>query len=878
MIKRRNRFRLLLALAGGALTPLAWALPGKQAGLTIEWSQLPELPDSTLGFGGPFAGVHHGALLLAGGANFPDGPPWTGAPKVWHDEIYLLEKDAKAWRVVGKLQQPLAYGASVSTSDGVILLGGCDAERAYADVVVLQWDSETQQVTQKTLPSLPKPSAFHAAVLVDSKLYVLAGQQSADPTDTLGEFWVLDLAVPAARQAWRQLPPLPGKARIKTVMAAQTSGSTQKYIYVFSGEIPTRGATEDAVDREYPADAWRFDPAASSEQVAWKRLASPPQPIAAGSAIEVGQSQILTFSGSTGRHIHEPVQERPPFPTDVLSYHTITDAWAKVGEMPTAVVTTSLVRWGDQIVIPSGEMRPGVRTRSVQAATISATKISFGWVNYSILGIYLALLVAMGFYFAGREKSTQDFFLAGGRIPWWAAGLSIFATMLSAITYLAIPARTFATDWVYFPLNCGILLVVPVVAYVYLPFFRRLNVTTAYEYLEQRFDLSIRLFASASFIVYQLGRMGVVVLLPALALSAVTGIDIAICIILMGGLTTLYTALGGIEAVIWTDVVQTVVLLGGAIAAVFIIVSDLPGGFGQLVTEAIAQHKFTWVHMQWDFAGDSLPVIALSLVFLNIVPYTSDQAVIQRYLTTRDEQQAARAIWTNGILAIPASILFFAVGTALFVYFKVHPAAMAPIEKADQVFPWFVAQRMPAGLAGLVIAGIFAAAMSSLDSGIHSISTAVTTDFLRRFWPKLSEHTFLKFAQWLTVVLGALGTGTALLMLSFEIKFLWDLFLGIVGLLLGTVGGLFMLGIFTQRPAAQHAWVGILVSIIALGYTKFATDLNGLLYAPIGMLTCAGVGYLMSLVFPATFQARAGLTIYSVNRAEPPASSAAQAS
>jgi SSS family solute:Na+ symporter len=198
------------------------------------------------------------------------------------------------------------------------------------------------------------------------------------------------------------------------------------------------------------------------------------------------------------------------------------------------------------------------------ASMLSAISRGSGWPNWVVLGGYLAVLVGVGIYFAKREKSTEDFFLAGRRIPWWAAGLSIFGTQLSAITYLAMPARAYATDWSLLPLNIGILLIAPIVIYIYLPLFRSLNVTTAYEYLEKRFHVSIRVLGSLSFVAFQLGRMGIVILLPALALSAVTGANVYLCIALIGLLSTVYTALGGMEAVIWTDVLQAVVLIGGA--------------------------------------------------------------------------------------------------------------------------------------------------------------------------------------------------------------------------------------------------------------------------------------------------------------------------
>ena len=410
-------------------------------------------------------------------------------------------------------------------------------------------------------------------------------------------------------------------------------------------------------------------------------------------------------------------------------------------------VTTVAVPWRDAIIIPSGERSPGVRTRDVLYATRKPLDAKFGALNWAVLGGYLAMLVLLGAFFARRESSSQDFFLASGRVPWWAAGLSIFATMLSAITYLSIPARAYGTNWSWLLLNLGIPIISIVAAYLYLPFFRRLTVASAYEYLERRFHVSLRVFGSLSFVLFQLGRMGIVVLLPALALSAVTGLSVLVCILVMGVLSTLYTVLGGIEAVIWTDVLQTVVLIGGAIAALFAMAGGVDGGFSALFSTAWEADKFRMVNdfhfhdLSW--AQDGIVVILLGAIFSNLLPYTSDQAVIQRYLTTADESKARAAIFTNGILSVPAGILFFLVGTALWSFYRLNPQAMIPLEKSDQVFPWFIAAEMPAGMAGLVIAGVFAAAMSSLDSSMHSIATAVTTDFNARFFPDRSEKSLL---------------------------------------------------------------------------------------------------------------------------------------
>jgi SSS family transporter len=496
------------------------------------------------------------------------------------------------------------------------------------------------------------------------------------------------------------------------------------------------------------------------------------------------------------------------------------------------------------------------------------TAASFGHINYAVLAAYLTLLVVMGFYFARREKTTDDFFLAGRRIPWWAAGLSIFGTQLSAITYLAMPARAFATDWTLLILNIGIFAIAPVVIYLYLPFFRRLNITTAYEYLEKRFHVSIRMFGSLSFILFQLGRMGIVILLPALALSAITGFNIFICIALIGILSTIYTVLGGIEAVIWTDVLQALILIGGAFVALAIIIGNLDGGFNQFVSVATENNKFNIANLNWDWTSDALIVVVLGAVFTNsLVPYTTDQAVIQRYLTTPNEKLAARAIWLNGFMAIFAGILFLLVGTGLFVFYKTSPQHLVALEKTDQIFPLFIARQMPNGLAGLVIAGIFAAAMSTIDSSMHSIATAVTTDFVRRFIPKLSESNYLLFARCLTIALGISATATAMLLASIEIQYLWDFFLGIMGLLGGTLAGLFILGIFTQRVATFHAWIGAIISIAVLLYVKLATDLNSLLFGAIGSTTCFTVALIFSVIKPTKIKYQSGLNIYNIPKA-----------
>lgn len=812
-------------------------------GQQLIWGELPQLP-ATPGYGGPFVGVHGEVLFVAGGANFPSAPPWEGGTKVWYDGIQALEPGSENWLSAGSLPSPRAYGAALTLPEGVALLGGSDAEGCYDECRLLSWDPETRQARLTELPPLPAPCAHPAAAAVGSVIYCAAGSDGSTPTSMVHGFWMLDVSAPEAERSWQELTPWPGPARHKAVAVTQRGRGRGAEFYLFSGEIPT-ASPDGTITYDYRRDAYRYDIADQS----WERLSDLPHPVAAASAIAVGQSQALVFSGSTGEHVHDP-DPRPEFPRRVLAYHTITDTWTTAGEMPQAVVTSGVARWQDRIVLASGEVRPGVRTPAVRSLALSPTQGGFGVLNTIVLGAYLLALVAIGVFFSRRDKTTSDFFLAGQRIPWWAAGLSIFATQLSAITFISTPALAYATDWLVLPGKVMILVMAPIVVLFYLPFFRRLNITSAYEYLERRFNLAVRLFGSASFIAFQLVRMAIVVFLPALALSTITGIDVYACILIMGVLSTLYTVIGGMEAVIWTDVLQTVVLVGGMVLAVFIVAGEL-GGFGAIAEIAQADAKTRiWSSSlsMTDLTSWSLLIGTLALQF---GPYTTDQSVIQRYLTTKDEKAAARSIWLNGLVALPVGMLFMILGTSLYVFFKQNPHLLPLGMQNDEVLPLFVSGQLPAGLSGLVIAGIFAASMSSLDSSMHSIATTCTVDWYRRFRPKATDAKCLRVARGLTILLGIIAISTASALATFDIENLWLFFQSCLGLVSSGLVGVFALGIFTRRTHAHGALVGAAASVGVLIYATFFSTLHFYLYAVLGISVCMVVGYVASLILPA---------------------------
>ena len=886
--------------------PLTGAETSKQATVQLSWQQLPDLPPapnqtSQLGVAGPFVGVHNGALIVAGGANFPDGAPWQrpdaenprAGKKIYWDDIFVLTNgpdtpinDLQWHHAAERLPQPMGYGVAISTELGVICIGGesqpfvTDAAgnetqtvERFDGVFVLGWDpaSETLVTSGRLLdkdsadpslplPVLPQPTTALSGALVDNVIYVAGGDSGEGATNS---FWALDLDQRHSPEGfqWQELPSWPGPPRILSIAAAQNDGY-EDCLYLFSGRSTVPGSPSQLL-----TDAYRYSPSKN----AWTRLTDSPRCLMAGTGLGIGIHHVLIFGGDDGtifqrleqlaitespdnaEQIAQLQESHPGFNRDILAYHTVTNTWTQLADvLPEggSHVTTNAVKWNDKLVIPSGEIRPAVRSPHVWQGQITRTSV-FGTLNYVVLIVYLASLVLMGVWFSRRMKSTEDFFKAGQRIPWWAAGVSIFGTQLSAITFMAIPAKTYTTDWRLLVANLMIIAAAPFVVYYFLPFFRRLNVTTAYEYLEQRFNRPIRLLASGMFILMQFGRIGIVLLLPSIALSVVTGIDVTGCILTMGVLCILYTVLGGIEAVIWTDVLQVVVLIGGAVLCLILIPNSIAGGWNEMIELGESGNRFRLLDFRWDWKEPTFFVIMFGAFGQNLISYGSDQVVIQRYLTTRDEATARRSIWSAALMAIPASLLFFMIGSALFAYFKTHPDQLDPgLQQVDAIFPHFIVNCLPAGIAGLVIAAVFAAAMSSLDSSMNSVAAAVTADFYRRENNR-GTTAELWIARMITVLVGVCGMSFAIWMSRQpDIKSLWDEFAGYLGLFGGGLCGLFLLAIFTQRTSAAAALTGLVVSGVVQVALRNAGAVNPWLYSATGIATCFVVGCSVSFLLP----------------------------
>lgn len=870
------------------------------------------------GVSAPYAGISNGWAVVAGGCNFPDVPAAQGGHKCFYSDIYVLnmaetfsdtpagkgahagkhvyaKKDAYTgatptvpatkWQRVGSLPTAAAYGVGVSVGDGVVIIGGTDGKQSLRSVQLIKVNEdakiagknglmaskEGRVVSIIDLPPLPIGLDNMAGAYGGGYIYVAGGQSNSHESHKAFRLKYPINPLSHKEGQWERLPDFPGVARLQPVAAVQ-QGSVGSFFYLLGGYC-ANGTNADGLRYDPIHRVWTHT---SSIVAGGQKLA-----ISGGAAVNSGASFIVCFGGvdkdifsNALKHpapdymLHEPDWYR--FRNKMLVYNTITDAWSEMeGSYLLRRAGAALVDYvhdgHHQWILIDGEVKPGVRSADVTDTEVSYTA-HFGWLNWLVLIVYLLAMLGMGWYFMHREKSSQDFFTGGGRIPWWAAGISIFATMLSAITYMSIPAKAYATDWTYYPMQICILLIsFPVIKY-YLPFFRRLNVTTAYEYLERRFSYATRLMASVLFIVFMVARMALVLFLPSLAMEAVTGINIYTCIILMAIITIVYCTMGGMEAVVWGDVVQGIILVGGAILAAVYLIIQTEGGVGGFLHIALDNDKLRLFDWSLDWRSATFWVVILGGLANNLISYSSDQTVIQRYLTTKDERSAARGILTNGLMSVFVTIAFFTIGTGLYTFFKTHPAQMdITMQKTDAVFPFFMMSQLPAGIAGLLIAAVFAATMSTIASNINSISTAFTIDMYKKALPHSSDHRLLRTARVAGIISGVLGMLIAILMATTDIQSLLDYFNTILGLLSGGIGALFLMGIFFPRIGKGAALAGFLMGTLTVVLMNFFTQVHFLLFGFISIAVSVVVALLLSLIWPQQTE-QPGLTWRTLNK------------
>ncbi len=447
-----------------------------------------------------------------------------------------------------------------------------------------------------------------------------------------------------------------------------------------------------------------------------------------------------------------------------------------------------------------------------------------------VVGAYVVGIVAYGCYFLKRSRTVEGFAVGSRSMPGWALGLSVLGTYLSSITFLAYAGDAYKSDWSRFVFSLTIPIICVVASVSFIPLYRRKLRISAYEYLEERFRPWARSYAALSFVLLQLGRVGTVLYYLAVAFSEFIGVDLVFIIVVLGIATTIYTVLGGIEGVVWTDVVQVFILLGGALACAAILVFRMPGGLGRIFSVGRAENKFGLAGWSLNLALPTFWVIFIYGIVENLKNFGVDQNYIQRYLAAKSDREARKALWLGGLTYVPVSAIFLFIGTALFAYYRLHtaslPASLRASGGADRVFPFFIVTELPVGVRGLLVAAIFAAAMSTIDSSVNSSASVAVADFYRRYFRRgAGDRQCLRALRMASLAFGVLGTGAALAMI--EAKSALDVWWQISAIFGGGMLGLFLLGLLVRRARHESALVGVIVSVAVIAWATFARGLPG---------------------------------------------------
>ena len=427
------------------------------------------------------------------------------------------------------------------------------------------------------------------------------------------------------------------------------------------------------------------------------------------------------------------------------------------------------------------------------------------------------IILGASFYF--RNKTTDQFTAGGRKLPAWVVGMSIFATFVSSISFLALPGKAFMTNWNAFVFSLSIPFATIMTIRFFIPLYRGIGNISAYYYLEQRFGAWARIYASACYILTQLMRTGAILMLLALPLNALFGWNINTVIILTGLMVMLYTMLGGIKAVIWTDAIQGIILITGAVVSALILTFSMPEGPGQLFRIAIANHKFSLGSFGPSLTESTFWVVLIYGLFINLQNYGIDQNYVQRYMTTGTDREAKASTVFGSLLYIPVSLVFFYIGTALFAYYTAQPDLLPEELKAagagDKVFPHFIATGLPAGITGLLIAAIFAAGMSTVATSLNSTATIVLNDYYKRYFNKnAGEKSSMKVLYISSFLTGAFGILIALTLVGVESAL--DAWWSLASIFSGGMLGLFLLGYFSKKAVKIDAVIGVVIGVIVI--------------------------------------------------------------
>lgn len=478
---------------------------------------------------------------------------------------------------------------------------------------------------------------------------------------------------------------------------------------------------------------------------------------------------------------------------------------------------------------------------------------------------YLIGIIVFGMSFYKKSRSSLEYSTGLGTIPSWVIALSIFATFVSSISFLALPGIAYLSNWNAYVFSLSIPVAIFMAIRFFIPLYRSVGSPSAYTYLEKRFGAWARMYVATFWLLTQVMRVAVILYLLALPMYVILGWDMRLIIIITSASVMIYSIMGGIKAVMWTDAVQAIILMSGAVITLAVLIFSLPGGFVQYVEVASRFEKFSLGSLGLSFTESTFWVVFIYGIFINLQNYGIDQNFVQRYMSARNEKEAIKSAFAGGLLYIPVSLLFFMVGTGLFVYYHVFPEGL-PIEfqqegMSDSVFPYFIVNVLPVGVTGLLVASVFAAGMSTISTSLNAGATVILTDFYKHFKFDAEE----KESVWVLYVTSAAICilGTLISFYIIQVESALDIWWNLSGIFSGGMLGLFLLGFFARKAVNLPAIIGVITGLLVIAWMSLSpayftgaleawkNPLHGYMTIVIGTMVIFFVGFLLSLIMSA---------------------------
>lgn len=766
--------------------------------------------------------LHGGALVHLGGIDATTGLASTS--------IFVFDRPTARWRQTeGALPSPVGAGSAFAAREGILLFAHTTGP-----------ENPIEPLWLTPVPSGFRPGALPAfgpgivpatATIARGFIYVVAGEGGGG-----SRLFSLEVSQIAGADRWHDLGALPTTAPIAAA-TVQLDGERPRLFLIPDFSAQSSGLSRHLVSYAIPDRIWHRHDEVSA-------LPDPPDLLTPGGIAHVYALYPATASAPVARW---------------EVFNTVTQAWTGPLTVPVTgrpvaasaqgTTLTSLYADGETATLLTSTYL--VRTRGLHP------------LDYTILAAFILCLFGISWLHSKSGGSADHYFRGGRNVNWLAAGIAIVATRLSSTSFVAIPAKAFSANLQYAMIPVTNLFGAFIMTRWFVKFFVRLNITSGYEYLEKRFTLAVRMVGSLNYLCFEIARIGLLIVVPAVVLASVARFDLTATIIVVGFVATLYTAVGGIKGVVWADTFQIIVKVVGLFIALISVFFLIRGDLSDMLATASSEGKLRVIDWSWDLTRDTFIVFVLFWLTDGLKSYVANQIIIQQFISTRNEATAKRTIWTSAILGVLVTWLLLLIGIGLYLYYRQHPELFdLMIDKPDGVFPWFIVFELPPGVVGILVAALIAAALSSLDQALLSSSTVMVTDFYRRFNPRGSDATALRLGRYLTLAMGLFATVAALFLSGLAVKSLVDQTLRLIGLFGGGLGGLFLLGMLTTRASGLSALCGLAVSVAVQYFVSQHTSLHLLTYMFTGMTSCFVVGYLLGYVLPER-KPLDGLTIHT---------------